>query len=371
MFLRIYIQLVIFFTTLLPVCTPYIKGSDPELSKIILPEGFNITFYASDVKGARSMIMGDNGTLFVGSRGPGNVYALADRNNDGKADEKYTIASELNSPNGLAFRKGSLYVAEINRILRYDNIENLLQNPPAAVVIFDNFPTEKHHGWKYIAFGPDDKLYVPVGAPCNICLSEEMFASITRINPDGSDFEIFAHGVRNTVGFDWHPQTGELWFTDNGRDWMGDDSPPDELNHAPEKDLHFGYPFCHGTDVKDPKFGDQRHCDEFTPPAIQLGPHVAALGMSFYTGNMFPEPYKNRIFIAEHGSWNRSKPIGYRVTQVELVGNKAVSYTPFAEGWLQGNSAWGRPVDVLVMDDGSLLVSDDHADAIYRISYKK
>lgn len=371
MYVKFIHTLTVFLITLLPVCTPYIRGGDPELSKIKLPDGFTISFYASDVKGARSMIMGDKGTLFVGSRDAGNVYALVDADKNHSAETIHIIASGLNSPNGMAFRNGSLYVAEINRILRYDDIENRLQNPPEPVVIVDNYPAEKHHGWKYIAFGPDDKLYIPVGAPCNICLSEEIFASITRINPDGSDFEIFAHGIRNTVGFDWHPLTGELWFTDNGRDMMGDDIPPDELNHAPEKDMHFGYPFCHGNDVKDPQFGDQRSCKEFVPPAINLGPHVAALGMKFYTGNMFPDQYKNQIFIAEHGSWNRSKPIGYRITQVTLDGNKAVSYTPFAEGWLQGNSAWGRPVDVLVMPDGSLLVSDDHADAIYRISYKK
>ena len=372
MILNLQTTLTALFIALLPVCTPYVTGGDPELSRITMPEGFQINFFAQDVKGARSMIMGDKGTLFVGSRGAGNVYALVDKDNDNIAETKYTIASGLNSPNGVAFRQGALYVAEINRVLRYDDIENHLQNPPEPVVIIDNYPTEGHHGWKYIAFGPDDKLYIPVGAPCNICLSEkEIFASITRVNPDGTGFEIFAEGIRNTVGFDWHPETKELWFTDNGRDMMGDNIPPDELNYAPRKGIHFGYPFCHGMDIKDPEFGDQRDCSEFTQPAILLGPHVAALGMNFYTGDMFPAEYKNRIFIAEHGSWNRSKPIGYRITMVELNGDKAVSYTTFAEGWLQGNSAWGRPVDVITLDDGSILVSDDHADAIYRISYKK
>ena len=371
MILNFSAALGIFLITLLPVCTPQIAGGDPELSEIKLPEGFIINFYATDVKGARSMIMGDKGTLFVGSRSAGNVYALVDTNNDNKADKKYIIASGLNSPNGVALKDGNLYVAEISRILRFDDIENRLGNPPKPVVVFAEYPEEGHHGWKYIAFGPDGKLYVPVGAPCNICESAEIFSTITRMDADGSNMEIYASGIRNTVGFDWHPTTGDLWFTDNGRDMMGDDIPPDELNHASRPGMHFGYPYCHGGDIPDPKFGEKRSCSEFTPPAIKLGPHVAALGMTFYTGDMFPVEYKKKIFIAEHGSWNRSTPIGYRVMMVELDGDKAISYQPFAEGWLSGNSAWGRPVDVIMLDDGSLLVSDDHADAIYRISYKK
>ncbi|MFW5657657.1 MAG: PQQ-dependent sugar dehydrogenase, partial [Bacteroidota bacterium] len=199
---------------------------------------------------------------------------------------------------------------------------------------------------------------------------DEIFASITRMDPDGSNHEIFAQGIRNTVGFDWHPETNELWFTDNGRDWMGDNEPPDELNRAPQSGLHFGYPFCHGGDLPDPKFGDQRNCEEFVSPVQNLGPHVAALGMKFYTGNMFPSEYKQQVFIAEHGSWNRATPIGYRIMLVKLDGNRALSYEPFAEGWLQGSRAWGRPVDILQISDGSLLVSDDAANAIYRISYQ-
>jgi glucose/arabinose dehydrogenase len=227
------------------------------------------------------------------------------------------------------------------------------------------------HAWKFIAFGPDGKLYVPVGVPCNVCVEDTAYGIIARMNPDGSELETFASGVRNTVGFDWHPKTGELWFTDNGRDWMGDDQPPDELNHAPESGLHFGFPYCHGGTIPDPDFGRRRACDEFTPPAINLGPHVAALGMRFYTGAMFPETYTNQIFIAEHGSWNRTVPIGYRVSLVRLdESGQAVSYEPFVEGWLRAGGAWGRPVDVLVMPDGALLVSDDLAGAIYRISYQ-
>jgi glucose/arabinose dehydrogenase len=272
----------------------------------------------------------------------------------------------------VAVRGGSLYVAEIHRVIRYDDIENRLDKPPAPVVVNDSFPDDRHHGWKFIAFGPDGKLYVPIGAPCNICEHrDKRYASITRMNPDGTGFEIFARGIRNTVGFDWHPRTKELWLTDNGRDWMGDDIPPDELNHAPRKGMHFGFPYCHGKNIPDPEFGKTRGCDQFVAPAMELGPHVAALGMRFYTGKMFPAEYRGQIFIAEHGSWNRTVPIGYRVMMVSLEGSRATKYEVFAEGWLQNEEPWGRPVDVLQMPDGALLISDDHAGAIYRISYTK
>jgi glucose/arabinose dehydrogenase len=337
---------------------------------IELPEGFEISIFAGDVPNARSMARGEKGTIFVGTRRAGNIYAVVDQDRDGKAEKVITIAKGMNSPNGMAFRNGSLYVAEISRVLRYDDIESRLKNPPEPVVVSDDFPSDRHHGWKYIAFGPDGKLYVPVGAPCNICKRQEpIYASITRMNPDGSEHEVFAHGIRNTVGFDWHPETDVLWFTDNGRDWMGDNRPPDELNRAPEKGLHFGYPYCHGRDMPDPKFGDQRDCDEFVDPVQELGPHVAALGMKFYTHDMFPDEYKNQIFIAEHGSWNRSVPIGYRIMLVRLDGTEATSYEVFAEGWLQGEQDWGRPVDILQLPDGSLLVSDDKSGTIYRITY--
>ncbi|MDW7693329.1 sorbosone dehydrogenase family protein [Flammeovirgaceae bacterium SG7u.111] len=345
--------------------------TDLPLEKIKLPAGFKISVYAKEVKNARSMVLSPSNTLFVGNRTSKNVYALRDEDGDGKAEKKYTIAEDMKMPNGVAFRDGSLYVAEVSRILRYDDIENKLASPPEPVVIYDKYPTETHHGWKYINFGPDGKLYVPVGAPCNICNEEdEVYASITRMNPDGSEVEVFASGVRNSVGFDWHPTTGELWFTDNGRDRLGDDVPPDELNHASQKGLHFGYPFCHAGEITDPEFGSERDCSEFTKPAQKLGPHVAALGMEFYEGKQFPSEYKNQIFIAEHGSWNRSSKIGYRIMLVKLEGNKVVSYEPFATGWLQGEDVWGRPVDVETMPDGSLLVSDDQANVIYRISYE-
>ncbi|MEJ2312449.1 MAG: sorbosone dehydrogenase family protein [Gemmatimonadales bacterium] len=343
--------------------------SDPQLELIELPPGFVIEVYASDVPGARSLALGPDGTVFVGSWQAGKVYALTDRDGAGGI-ETITIASGLDIPNGVALRDGALYVAETSRVLRFDDIEARLADPPDPVVIVDGFPTERLHGWRFIAFGPDGMLYMSVGAPCNVCKEEdERFASIMRMNPDGSGPEIFAHGVRNSVGFDWHPETGDLWFTDNGRDRLGDDRPPDELNRAPRAGLHFGFPYCHGGDIPDPDFGTERACTEFTPPAQQLGPHVASIGMRFYTGSSFPLEYRNGIFIAEHGSWNRSEKIGYRVTFVKLDGDEAVGYEPFAQGWLQGEDAWGRPTDLLVMPDGSLLVSDDRMGAVYRISY--
>lgn len=341
------------------------------LDKIVLPPGFTIRLYAAPVPDARSMTLGVQGTLFVGTRTEGKVYAVVDQDGDQTADEVLTIARGLRMPNGVAFRDGALYVAEVSRILRFDDIERRLHNPPRPVVVYDGLPRDRWHGWKFIRFGPDDHLYVPVGAPCNVCLQpDERYASILRLRPDGTERTIFAKGVRNTVGFDWHPETRALWFTDNGRDWLGEDTPPDELNVAPRAGLHFGFPYCHGTAIPDPEFGKERGCEEFTPPVRELGPHVAALGMRFYTGTMFPPTYRGHIFIAEHGSWNRRTPIGYRVMLVRLENNRAVSYDVFAAGWLQGGEAWGRPVDVLVMPDGALLVSDDEAGVIYRISYQ-
>jgi len=363
----------LFFTVLVLSSAVACARETPSGTALKLPPGFQADLYADSVPGARSLTLGPQGIVFVGTRQTGKVYALIDQNQDGKADQVLTLASGLNQPNGVVFKNGSLYVAEVSRILRYDGIADHLKAPPKPVVVRDDLPTEEHHGWKFIAFSPDGKLYVPVGAPCNICESQDpRFASITRMNPDGSGFEIFASGVRNTVGFDWHPATGELWFTDNGRDWMGDDLPPDELNRAPRPGLHFGFPYCHAGDLSDPEFGAKRKCSEFEPPVRKLGPHVAALGMRFYTGTMFPQEYRNQIFIAEHGSWNRSGKIGYRVSLVTLQGNQAVDYRPFAEGWLTAKGdVWGRPVDVLVMPDGALLVSDDKAGAVYRISYRK
>jgi glucose/arabinose dehydrogenase len=347
-------------------------AADPLPGEIHLPPGFKIGFYARNVPNARSMALSPNGTLFVGTRQAGNLYAVLDRDQDYRADEVLTLGQGMNAPNGVAFRDGALYVAEINRVLRYDDIEANLPDLPEPIVINDDYPSDGHHGWKFIRFGPDGRLYVPVGAPCNVCETEgSPYGKITSIAPDGSDLQVYAQGVRNSVGFDWHPETGELWFTDNGRDMLGDDLPPDELNHAPQAGLHFGFPYCHGGTISDPEYGSLRPCQAFTPPAQPLGPHVAALGMRFYTADMFPEGYRNQIFIAEHGSWNRSVPIGYRISLVRLEGDQVVSYQVFAEGWLQDNGqAWGRPVDVQLLPDGSMLVSDDTAGAIYRIWYE-
>jgi glucose/arabinose dehydrogenase len=340
------------------------------LDSIQLPAGFHLSIFAK-VPNARSLAWGSNGTLFVGNRDQDKVYAVVDQNKDGKADSVYVIDENLTMPCGVAFRDGSLYVAEVSRILRYDNIETRLSNPPDPVVVYDKFPTETHHGWKFIAFGPDGKLYVPVGAPCNVCEQKDsIFATITRMNPDGTGVEIYAKGIRNSVGFDWKPDTKELWFTDNGRDNMGDDIPNCELNYAPRAGMHFGFPYCHQGNTPDPEFGKNHKCEDYTPPAQLMGPHVAPLGMRFYTGNMFPAEYKNKIFIAQHGSWNRSIPIGYRVMTATLEGNKVVKYEPFATGFLQGTKVLGRPVDVIVAEDGAILVSDDEKGLIYRISYK-
>ena len=342
------------------------RGAELPLDEIKLPSGFSIELVAR-VPSAREMTLGAHGTLFVGSTG-GSVYAVT--RTGGSAAVKI-VASGLNRPVGVAFRDGSLYVSAVSRILRLDDIENRLDRPPAPVVVTDRFPTDAAHGWKFIAFGPDGKLYVPVGAPCNICESDtDRYALIARMNPDGSDLEVYARGLRNSVGFDWDPRTHELWFTNNGRDYLGDDAPPDTLNHAPKPGLNFGFPYCHAGTIPDPEYGRKRPCAEFAPPAQDLGPHVAALGMRFYSGTQFPAAYRNQIFIAEHGSWNRSRKIGYRVTLVRLEGGRAVAYEPFATGWLQGEKAWGRPADVLVDRDGSLLVSDDSAGAIYRIAYR-
>ena len=346
---------------------------DSRLESITMPPGFVIDYYARDVPNARSLCLSPAGTLYVGNRTGNAVYALRDTNGDFHADIRYTIVEGMNKPNGVAFRNGDLYIAEVDRIWRFRDIESKLTQPGKPEIVFAGYPDDDHHGWKYIAFGPDGFLYVPVGAPCNICESEDpVFASITRLNVDkpGQGYEIVQSGVRNTVGFTWHPETGEMWFTDNGRDWLGDDLPACELNHAPETGMHFGFPYCHQGDLADPEFGDKHSCSDFTPPAMKLGAHVAPLGLEFYRGNQFPGQYKHQVLIAEHGSWNRSTPIGYRISMVRIEDNtRAVSYEVFAEGWLQDQQAWGRPVDLEQLPDGSLLVSDDFGNAVYRIAY--
>lgn len=351
-----------------------LKPPTDSLDYVQLPEGFRMSVYA-EVPDARSMCWGEQGTLFVGNRKEDKVYALRDEDGDGFAEKRYVIAEKLNTPNGVAFRKGSLYVAEINRILRFDDIENKLSNPPKHVVLFDLFPDKTWHGWKFIAFGPDDKLYVPVGAPCNVCDEKDsIFASITRLNPDGSEGELYARGVRNSVGFTWHPLTKEMWFTDNGRDMLGDDIPYCELNHAPAKGMHFGFPYIHQGDIPDPEFGKGKKAADYTAPAWKIGPHVAPLGLRFYTGKQFPDSFRNKLFIAEHGSWNRSKPIGYRVgiATFDSTAQKVLRYEYFAQGWLDAKgNVKGRPVDIEIAPDGALLVSDDYAGRIYRISFQQ
>jgi glucose/arabinose dehydrogenase len=352
-----------YLTALLPY------PADADVADLAVPAGFRIAVYAEGVENARQMALGPDGVVFVGSRSAGKVHAVVDRDGDGTADEVVVVASGLDMPSGVAFRDGALYVAEVSRVRKYAGINRgNLRAPPAPVAVGPAYPSDRHHGWKFIRFGPDGKLYVPVGAPCNVCDPRDPYGTITRFDPAGGALEIVARGVRNSVGFDWQPGTGELWFTDNGRDWLGDEQPPDELNRAPRAGLHFGFPACHGPGLRDPEHNRGQPCDRFTPPAQALGPHVAAIGMRFYTGRAFPERYRGGIFIAEHGSWNRSAPIGYRVTFVGLDGARAVSYEPFATGWLRGAVASGRPADVEVMPDGALLVSDDKGGRIYRIT---
>jgi len=335
------------------------------LDDIELPPGFSIEEYA-DVPNARSLALGEDGTLFVSNRKGQSVYAVV-ADGDGST-RTIELADDMNAPNGIAFYDGDLYVAEIDRVTRFVDIESRLDNVPEAELLDIELPSERHHGWRYIGFGPDNKLYISIGAPCNVC-DKTGFAEIVRMNPDGSNRETYASGIRNSVGFTWHPESGELWFTDNGRDMLGDDVPSCELNRVTEPGQHFGFPYCHAGEVPDPEFGNGRDCDDYTAPARKLGPHVAPLGVRFYTGKMFPAEYQGQIFIAEHGSWNRSKKIGYRITLVRLEDGSPVSYEPFAVGWLQGESVSGRPVDLIVLGDGSLLVSDDLSGKIHRISY--
>ena len=374
------IILILFsFLPVLDKSYPMASEFDELLKKISLPDGFKIDVYASGVENARSMTISPSGTVFVGNRKADNVFALIDSDKDGKVDKKYLITDKLtNMPNGVVFHNGNLYVAEVNKIWLFEDVEKNLQKidavgyyPEEPILISDKFPSDKHHGWKYISIGPDNKLYVPVGAPCNICESkDEIYSTITRMDLDGKNQEIYARGVRNTVGFTWHPETGEMWFTDNGRDMLGDNYPPCELNRVQVPNKHYGYPYCHGGDISDPEFGSKYPCDNFVKPVQNLGPHVAPLGVKFYDGNMFPEKYKGDIFIAEHGSWNRTKKIGYRISRVKIENNRSLGYEPFIYGWLDKdkNDAWGRPVDIVFLEDGSMLISDDYANVIYRVT---
>jgi glucose/arabinose dehydrogenase len=341
------------------------------LKNLHVPYGFKVSVYADNVPNARSLALGDKGIVFVGTGVSGNVYAVEDSNNDGIADKRYTIARDLYMPNGVAYKEGALYVAEINRIIRYDRLTQSLGKPPKPAVVYGQLPSDKHHGWKYLRFGPDGKLYTAIGAPCNICKPDKPYASLLRLNPDGSDFEIIASGIRNTVGFDWQPGTNALFFTENGRDYLGDDLPPEELNKWSAVGEHFGYPYCHAGEIPDPQFSDGKACKEFTPPAWKFKAHVAPLGLRFYRGHQLPSEYKNQLLVAQHGSWNRTKPDGYRIALVRFKQNMPVSEEVFIDGWLtKDGTVLGRPVDILELPDGSLLISDDHAGVIYKVEYQ-
>jgi glucose/arabinose dehydrogenase len=356
-------------STLAPIAQPPGPAAPGEIrvDKIKVPRGFTVSLWAHGINNARAMVWGDKGTLFVSSRVAGNVYAVLDR---GDRREVKVIAKGLNLPNGVAFKDGTLYVAEISRISKLPGIEAKLDNPPALETVYDILPRDLPHGWKYLAFGPDGKLYFNIGAPCNICQPPDTHANISRVNVDGTGFEYVAHGVRNSVGFDWHPVTKELYFTTHGRDWLGDDAPSDRLDVAARKGLHFGFPYCHQGDIPDPDFAQGRSCGEFAPPLLKTGAHVAGNGVQFYTGSMFPPEYRNRIFLAQRGSWNRSEKVGFRIMMVTLRPRDVPKYEVFAEGWLQGDQIWGRPVYTQQMKDGSLLIADDYAGAIYRVAYK-
>jgi glucose/arabinose dehydrogenase len=356
---------------LAPIAPPPIPTSANKLplAKLKVPPGFKVEVFASGVPNARSIRIGDKGTVFVGSRLVDKVHAVIDK--DGRRQVK-VVASGLHRPNGLAFHKGALYVAELSKVWRYDGIEDNLDSPPKSTLVSDRFPTDEPHGWKFIAIGPDEKLYVPVGAPGNINNPDpQTHAHIRRLNLDGSGMEVLVQGVRNTVGFDWHPITKELYFTDNGRDWVSEDLPEDELNRVTATGKkHFGYPFCHQGNFRDPEYGWGHACDDYEPPIALLGSHPAALGMRFYTGEMFPADYKNAIFIARHGAWNRTQKTGGDVVVVKLDPDGTVTAVePFLTGFIEENRYLGRPVDVEVLKDGSMLVSDDFNGAVYRVSY--
>ena len=356
---------------LAPVAPPPIAAAADKLpvAKLKLPPGFNIEVYAAGMANARSMAEGDKGTVFVGTRLVGKVYAIA--NKDGKRSVK-TLYSDLYRPNGIAFKNGTLYVAELSKVSKVDKVEDNLDSPPKPTMIYDNLPKDEAHGWKFIGIGPDNKLYVPVGQPGNNVLHSDAHGLIWRMNLDGSGAEVIARGVRNTVGFDWNPETKQLYFTDNGRDWMSEDVPEDELNRVTKVGEHFGAPYCLQGNIVDPEFGWGKSCGDYTAPVGLLGPHSAALGMRFYTGNMFPKAYKNAIIVARHGSWNRSKKVGGDVMVVKLNKDGTMkSMEPFITGFLEDNKYIGRPVDVMQMKDGSLLVSDDWNGAVYRVTYGK
>ncbi|MCZ6709669.1 MAG: PQQ-dependent sugar dehydrogenase [Gammaproteobacteria bacterium] len=351
------------------IALPLAGWAEVHLDKLRLPSGFAISVLTDKVDNARQLALGDSGTLFVGTQREGKVYAIPNALQPVSGDV-VTLARGLSMPSGVAFRGGDLYVGALGTVLRFRDIEShLVSNAPAEVVT-DNLPNATHHGWKYLRFAPDGALYVPVGAPCNICRSEDpRFASILRMNPDSGETTVFARGIRNTLGFAWHPQTGHLWFTDNGADLMGDDIPAEEVNVATQPGQDFGYPQIHAGDIPDPKFGIDADPASYVQPVFKIQAHSAALGVDFYTGQQFPNEYRNALFIAEHGSWNRSSKVGYQIS-VLIEREAGMHYAPFISGWLDGQNNWGRPNDVLMAPDGSLLISDDQAGAVYRVTYR-
>lgn len=367
------IKLILGALFLINPCLVFAQSSSHQsiIKQLHAPQGFTLSVFADNLPNARSLALGDNGVVFVGTGSEGAIYAVQDSNSDGVADKRYVIASHLYLPNGVAYKNDSLYVAEVNRIIRFDRITQQLANPPKPVVVYDQFPSEEHHGWKYLRFGPDNKLYTTVGAPCNICEPEKpIYSSLVRLNADGSGFEILARGIRSSVGFDWQPETNALFFTENGRDYLGDDLPPDELNRWTTAVEHFGFPYCHGGDIPDPEFAAGKKCSQFTAPAWKFKAHMAPLGLRFYRGKQFPVEYQSQLFVAEHGSWNRSEPHGYRVAMVKFKQGKPVAEQIFIDGWLsKDDGVIGRPVDILEMPDGSLLISDDKLGVIYKVKY--
>lgn len=352
------------------VLTSGCQAQDVDLDSLQLPDGFSVSVYA-EVPGPRQLALGANNTVFVGTNRGGSVRAIVDRNGDYEADAVVVLTEGMNAPNGVAYHAGDLYIGEINRISKIENVDDHLMAGQATVTVNDALPNRRHHGFKFLQIGPDGRLYFPVGAPCNVCEEEEIFAGIHAMDLDGSNMEKIASGIRNSVGFDWHPVTGELWFTDNGRDMLGDDLPAGEINRISNNGQHFGFPYIHQGDLPDPDFGSGHSADSYVPPVYNLNAHVAPLGMVFYQGDMFPESYTNTILVAEHGSWNRSEKSGYRVMMGKIAADNAgiTEYTPFVEGWLEGQMNWGRPVDVLNMPDGSVLISDDQAGVVYRVTY--
>lgn len=345
--------------------------SEIPLDRIKVPPGFKVELWAHGMPGVRMMTRGTKGTIWAGTRAIGRVYEIKDR---GTHREHRILAEKLVQPNGVAFLAGNLYVIAINRVFRYDGIEDNPDVKPVELTAQFKLPPEVHHNWKFIAFGPDNRLYVQVGAPCNVCEVSEEYAQIRRYSADGSNMEVVARGVRNTVGFDFHPRTGELWFTDNGRDWMGENIPEDELNRVSKIGEFFGFPWCHAQGIPDPDVKKKNPCKGVTRPVALLGPHAGALGMRFYTGKMFPKEYQDSIFIARRGSWNRAELFGFDVVNVRVTPDgRNARVIPFMTGFMDAkeNKFWGRPVDVLQLPDGSLLVSDEQVGAIYRVTYSK